>query len=98
VYFSEVQSISKADLQTIDELWRVASNNKFGYSMQREVWMQCSKRWPQFFQKIDWVTGEHNTYRCVSDAPCARTGVHASACVRMRVRALVPVLVLVRLA
>jgi hypothetical protein len=44
-----------ADFQTVDTLWRVASNDKFGYSVQKEVFSQCQKRWGKFFQKIDWV-------------------------------------------
>lgn len=34
VYFTEVQFVPVKDLQTIDNLWKAASNNKFGYSVQ----------------------------------------------------------------
>lgn len=40
VYFTEVPTIPAADLQTVDALWRAASNNKFGYSVQKEMWVQ----------------------------------------------------------
>eukprot|EP00879_Flechtneria_rotunda_P018571 GHRR01019487.1.p5 GENE.GHRR01019487.1~~GHRR01019487.1.p5 ORF type:complete len:102 (+),score=16.87 GHRR01019487.1:3139-3444(+) len=40
VYFTEVPTIPAADLQTVDALWLAASNNKFGYSVQRERWLQ----------------------------------------------------------
>jgi hypothetical protein len=40
VYFTEVPSIPAADLQTVDALWRAASNNRFGYSVQKEMWVQ----------------------------------------------------------
>lgn len=63
VYFTEVKFIPKEDLQTIDALWRAASKNKFGYSVQREIWVQQSKYWSRFFKKIDWVQGENNVYR-----------------------------------
>jgi hypothetical protein len=63
VYFSEVKFIPEQDLQTIDALWKAASGGKFGYSVQKEVWMQQSKYWSRFFKKIDWTQGENNNYR-----------------------------------
>ncbi len=53
----------KADLQTMDNLWKIASNGKFGFSVQREMWNQQQKRWAKFFKQIDWTTGENNIYR-----------------------------------
>lgn len=32
--------IPAADLQTVDALWKAASNNRFGYSVQKEMWVQ----------------------------------------------------------
>jgi hypothetical protein len=63
VYFTEVSPIPTADLQTVDNLWRAASNNKFGYSVQKEIWQQNQKRWAKFFKQIDWTQGENNIYR-----------------------------------
>ncbi|KAG2490007.1 hypothetical protein HYH03_011473 [Edaphochlamys debaryana] len=63
VYFTEVKGISNTDFQTLDELWKASSNGKFGYSVQKEIWVQNSKRWPKFFKQIDWVQGENNNYR-----------------------------------
>ncbi|GAB4818043.1 hypothetical protein N2152v2_005089 [Parachlorella kessleri] len=63
VYFSEVSSIPAADMKTMDLLWRAASNGRFGYSVQRELWIQNRKMWPKFFKAIDWVQGENNVYR-----------------------------------
>ncbi|EFN59265.1 hypothetical protein CHLNCDRAFT_19181, partial [Chlorella variabilis] len=60
VYFSEVKFIPADDLRTLDELWRAASGGKFGYSAQREVWVQKARQWPKFFKAIDWVQGENN--------------------------------------
>jgi hypothetical protein len=37
---AEVPMIPAADLQTVDALWRSASNNRFGYSVQKEMWVQ----------------------------------------------------------
>lgn len=62
VYFTEIPSIPAADLQTVDQLWRAASGNRFGYSVQKEMWVQAGKRWPKFFKAINWVQGENNVY------------------------------------
>lgn len=63
VYFSEVKFISSTDLQTIDKLWRAASKNRQGFSIQKEMWMQNRKQWTKFFKQIDWTVGEFNNYR-----------------------------------
>jgi len=47
----------------MDNLWRAASNNKFGYTTQKELWLRNKQRWDKFFQQIDWVQGEYNNYR-----------------------------------
>lgn len=63
VYFSEVKFIPVDDMRTLDELWKAASGGKFGYSVQREIWLQNRRQWPKFFKAIDWVVGENNVYR-----------------------------------
>ena len=56
-------STAVEDMQTLDGLWKAASGGKFGYSVQREMWLQARKQWPKFFKAIDWVQGENNVYR-----------------------------------
>ncbi|MEW5299791.1 MAG: hypothetical protein WDW38_010873 [Sanguina aurantia] len=63
VYFSEVKFISVKDMTTMDTLWKTASGGKFGYSVQKELWVFNFKRWGKFFKQIDWVQGENNIYR-----------------------------------
>lgn len=63
VYFTEVQFIAEADLQALDQLWAASSGGKFGYAVQRELWLQNRKQWGRFFQVINWVQGENNVYR-----------------------------------
>lgn len=60
---SQVKFIPVADLQTIDQLWKAYSNGKFGFSVQREMWLQNKKQWQKFFKRIDWTVGEKNIYR-----------------------------------
>ena len=44
------------DLQTIDALWKLASDGKFGFSVQREIFNQTQRRWPKFFKQVNtWV-------------------------------------------
>ena len=43
--------------------WKVASGGKFGYSVQRDIWIQQQKRWSKFIKQLDWVSGENNIYR-----------------------------------
>lgn len=62
VYFTEVESIPVEDMQTLDNLWKAYSNDKFGYSVQREVWLGRKKQWMEFFRRIDWVRGEDDKY------------------------------------
>eukprot|EP00192_Tetraselmis_astigmatica_P018210 CAMPEP_0117668098 /NCGR_PEP_ID=MMETSP0804-20121206/11342_1 /TAXON_ID=1074897 /ORGANISM="Tetraselmis astigmatica, Strain CCMP880" /LENGTH=248 /DNA_ID=CAMNT_0005475915 /DNA_START=152 /DNA_END=898 /DNA_ORIENTATION=+ len=63
VYFTEVKNISVKDFKTMDDLWRAYSDGKFGFSVQKNLWSQTSKRWPKFFKRINWVQGENNIYR-----------------------------------
>jgi hypothetical protein len=63
VYWSEIKSIPDADMTTMDKLWRASSNGRFGYTVQREMWIQNNRQWTKFFKAIDWVQGENNIYR-----------------------------------
>lgn len=63
MYFTEVKSIPEKDMKTMDELWRAHSGGKFGFSIQKTLFQQASKRWPKFFKRINWVQGENNIYR-----------------------------------
>ncbi|MGC9525504.1 MAG: GUN4 N-terminal ARM-like repeat domain-containing protein [Limnospira sp.] len=57
LYFSEVERFPVADLQTLDTLWRVHSLGKFGYSVQRQIWLGAGKNWDKFWPKIGWRSG-----------------------------------------
>jgi len=62
VYYTDVQFISATDLQTMDGLWRAASGGKFGFSVQKELWVGAQRRWAKFFKAIGWVQGPNNIY------------------------------------
>lgn len=55
VFFSEVKSISTEDLQAIDNLWTKHSDGRFGYSVQRKIWLKVKKDFTRFFIKVEWM-------------------------------------------
>jgi len=63
VYYSEVKDIPAADLATIDALWRGYSNGRFGFSVQRAIWLAEKRKWGQLFTRIGWTMGENKAYR-----------------------------------
>lgn len=63
VYFTEVKTFPVTDLKTIDTLWSFYSDGKFGFSVQRKIWVGKRRQWAKFFKEIDWVQGENNAYR-----------------------------------
>jgi hypothetical protein len=58
LYFTEVESLPAADLQTINQLWLVHSEGKFGFSVQRQLWLGVSKNWEALWPKIQWKSGK----------------------------------------
>ncbi|MBE9118998.1 GUN4 N-terminal ARM-like repeat domain-containing protein [Lusitaniella coriacea LEGE 07157] len=54
LYFSEVDKFPIADLQTIDRLWLLHSEGKFGFSVQREIWLSNRKDFSKVWSKIGW--------------------------------------------
>ncbi|KKJ00759.1 GUN4 domain-containing protein [Prochlorothrix hollandica] len=54
VYFSEVNQFPVTDLQTLDTLWLVYSEGKFGFSVQREMWLGVGKVWEKLWPKMGW--------------------------------------------
>jgi len=54
IYFTEVNTFPTLDLQTLDQLWFVYSEGKFGFSKQREIWLGVGKNWERFWPKIAW--------------------------------------------
>lgn len=58
LYFSEIESLPVTDLQTINQLWLVHSENKFGFSVQRQLWLSVDKNWDALWPKIHWKSGK----------------------------------------
>ncbi|MEM8831395.1 MAG: GUN4 N-terminal ARM-like repeat domain-containing protein [Cyanobacteria bacterium P01_G01_bin.19] len=54
VYFTEVESFPVTDLRTLDRLWLMNSEGKFGFSVQRKIWLSVGKDFARLWTKIDW--------------------------------------------
>lgn len=61
LYFTEIDNFPAIDLQTINTLWLVHSEGKFGFSVQREIWLSLGKNWDNFWTKIGWKNGNNWT-------------------------------------
>ncbi|MBF2065287.1 MAG: GUN4 domain-containing protein [Calothrix sp. C42_A2020_038] len=61
LYFTEVENFPIADLRTINNLWVVYSEGKFGFSVQREIWLSLGKNWDNVWTKIGWKAGNNWT-------------------------------------
>jgi len=61
LYFSEVEKFPRADLRCLDTLWLIYSEGKFGYSVQRELWLAQGKDFAKLWGKIGWKSGNRWT-------------------------------------
>jgi GUN4-like/ARM-like repeat domain, GUN4-N terminal len=61
VYFTEIDNLPVTDLQTLDALWLAHSEGKFGFSVQRDIWLSCGQNWDKLWPKIGWKTGNNWT-------------------------------------
>ncbi|BBD57642.1 GUN4 domain-containing protein [Nostoc sp. HK-01] len=61
LYFTEVDNFPVTDLHTINNLWLVHSEGKFGFAVQREIWLSLGKNWDNFWPKIAWKDGNNWT-------------------------------------
>ena len=54
VFFSEVKNMSSIDLATIDKLWNIYSQGKFGFSVQAKLLKSVNKKYDLLWPKIGW--------------------------------------------
>ena len=62
LYFTEVDNFPSTDLFTLDRLWFIYSEGKFGFSVQRQIWLSLGQDFSQLWYKIGWKT-ENNWTR-----------------------------------
>ncbi len=58
VYFTEVSQFPTTDLKTIDTLWRIYSEDRFGWSKQHELWMRLGQDWERLWTQLIWKSSE----------------------------------------
>lgn len=61
LYFTEVERFPITDLQTLNTLWFVHSEGKFGYAVQREIWQGLGRDWEKLWAKIGWKSSNNWT-------------------------------------
>lgn len=57
VYFSEVPAMSGSDLESLDRLWVVYSQGRFGFTVQARLLKGCQGRWEALWPKLGWKSG-----------------------------------------
>ena len=63
VYWTEVKNLSEVDLCTMERLWLLFSNGKFGYSIQKRIWDIENGNFDNFIRRIGWTTGDRGNER-----------------------------------
>ncbi|MDJ0731303.1 MAG: GUN4 N-terminal ARM-like repeat domain-containing protein [Crocosphaera sp.] len=61
LYFTEVEQFPATDLQTINGLWQLHSEGKFGFSVQRKLWLSVGKDFNKLWPKIGWKNNNNWT-------------------------------------
>ena len=57
VYYSEVPPIASVDLESLDRLWLVYSQGRFGFSVQLRLLRSLAGRWEQLWPRLGWKQG-----------------------------------------
>jgi hypothetical protein len=57
VYYSEVTVFAAVDLESLDRLWVVYSQGRFGFSVQLRLLRSLAGRWDQLWPRLGWKQG-----------------------------------------
>ncbi|MFM7314663.1 MAG: GUN4 domain-containing protein [Cyanobium sp.] len=57
VYYSEVPAIASVDLESLDRLWGVYSQGRYGFSVQLRLLRSLGGRWEQLWPRLGWKQG-----------------------------------------
>lgn len=57
VYYSEVPPMAVVDLDSLDRLWVVYSQGRFGFSVQLRLLRSLGGRWEQLWPRLGWKQG-----------------------------------------
>ncbi len=70
-----IEAFPCEDLRTIDQLWVHYSNSKFGFSIQKKLWLECGGEigkydyevWKKFAAKVGWYHPQKNDWRTYTE-------------------------------
>jgi hypothetical protein len=54
VFYSEVAAMPAVDLETLDRLWLVYSQGRFGFSVQGRLLRACGGQWERLWPRLGW--------------------------------------------
>ena len=62
----DIEKFPCRDLRTIDQLWLASSGGKFGFSVQKQIWIECGgklgqyneKTMAKFYEYLGWKVGD----------------------------------------
>lgn len=54
VFYSEVAAMPSVDLESLDRLWLVYSQGRFGFSVQGKLLRACGGQWERLWPKLGW--------------------------------------------
>jgi GUN4-like len=57
VYYSEVPPMAAVDLESLDRLWVLYSQGRFGFSVQLRLLRSLGGRWEQLWPRLGWKQG-----------------------------------------
>jgi uncharacterized caspase-like protein len=93
-----IEAFPCEDLRTIDQLWVHYSSSKFGFSIQKKLWLECGGEigkydyevWKKFAAKVGWYHPQKNDWRTytefMNDTKNAQNSLPASLPGRLFVR------------
>jgi hypothetical protein len=58
LYFTEVSQLPIIDLQAMDVIWGLYSEDKFGWSKQQALWTRLGNNWEQLWLQLRWKSAE----------------------------------------
>ncbi|MEB3830639.1 serine/threonine-protein kinase [Phormidium sp. CCY1219] len=58
INIQDLKNFPCRDLRTIDKLWREYSDNRFGFSVQRQIWKAVEKNYEAFSDRVGWRQGQ----------------------------------------
>ncbi|WP_445635710.1 GUN4 domain protein [Nostoc sp. DSM 114161] len=54
LYIDLIEKFPCTDLRTIDQLWVKYSNGKYGFSVQKKIWLEVGEKWNAFHALVGW--------------------------------------------